>query len=90
MEHMTEQIKTIIDALNTSQVSVLLATQNFFQTHYRVDRTDYFALCKGGELEATDGMTPLDVVVRILNNQLSSLMWIDEKVCIKYFAKSSF
>lgn len=33
MEHMTEQIKTIIDALNTSQVSVLLATQNFFQRH---------------------------------------------------------
>ena len=27
-----------------------------------------------------DGMSPLDVVVRILNNQLSSLMWIDEKV----------
>jgi hypothetical protein len=27
-----------------------------------------------------DGMTPLDVVVRILNNQLSSLMWIDDKV----------
>ena len=25
-------------------------------------------------------MTPLDAVVRILNNQLSSLMWIDEKV----------
>ncbi|KAL6499430.1 Nuclear pore glycoprotein p62 [Orobanche hederae] len=34
---------------------------------------------QGGELEATDGMTPLDAVVRILNNQLSSLMWIDEK-----------
>ncbi|KAL1543357.1 Nuclear pore glycoprotein p62, variant 2 [Salvia divinorum] len=34
---------------------------------------------QGGELEATDGMNPLDVVVRILNNQLSSLMWIDEK-----------
>uniref|UniRef100_A0A7N2LEN8 Nucleoporin NSP1-like C-terminal domain-containing protein n=1 Tax=Quercus lobata TaxID=97700 RepID=A0A7N2LEN8_QUELO len=34
---------------------------------------------QGGELEAADGMTPLDVVVRILNNQLSSLMWIDEK-----------
>ncbi|MFS7953792.1 putative nucleoporin, NSP1-like, nucleoporin NSP1/NUP62 [Helianthus anomalus] len=33
-----------------------------------------------GKLEATDGMTPMDVVVRILNNQLSSLMWIDEKV----------
>lgn len=25
-------------------------------------------------------MTPLDVVVKILNNQLTSLMWIDEKV----------
>lgn len=25
-------------------------------------------------------MTPLDILVRILNNQLSSLMWIDEKV----------
>lgn len=34
---------------------------------------------KGGELDATDGMTPLDIVVRILNNQLSSLMWVDEK-----------
>lgn len=34
---------------------------------------------QGGELDAIDGMTPLDVVVRILNNQLSSLMWIDEK-----------
>ncbi|KAB1223609.1 Nuclear pore glycoprotein p62 [Morella rubra] len=34
---------------------------------------------QGGELDAVDGMTPLDVVVRILNNQLSSLMWIDEK-----------
>nr|XP_023899073.1 nuclear pore complex protein NUP62-like [Quercus suber] len=34
---------------------------------------------QGGELEAVDGMTPLDVVVRILNNQLSSLMWVDEK-----------
>ncbi|GFP80921.1 nuclear pore complex protein nup62 [Phtheirospermum japonicum] len=33
----------------------------------------------GGELEASDGMTPLDAVVRILNNQLSSLMWVDEK-----------
>nr|POE67565.1 nuclear pore complex protein nup62 [Quercus suber] len=34
---------------------------------------------QGGELEAVDGMTPLDVVVQILNNQLSSLMWVDEK-----------
>ncbi|KAM0002139.1 hypothetical protein Hdeb2414_s0001g00037351 [Helianthus debilis subsp. tardiflorus] len=24
-------------------------------------------------------MSPVDVVVRILNNQLSSLVWIDEK-----------
>ncbi|KAI8569323.1 hypothetical protein RHMOL_Rhmol02G0270200 [Rhododendron molle] len=34
---------------------------------------------QGGELDAVDGMSPLDVVVKILNNQLSSLMWIDEK-----------
>lgn len=34
---------------------------------------------QGGEPEAADGMSPMDVVVRILNNQLSSLMWIDEK-----------
>ncbi|KAI3741190.1 hypothetical protein L1987_58857 [Smallanthus sonchifolius] len=34
---------------------------------------------QGEELQVTDGMTPLDVVVRILNNQLSSLTWIDEK-----------
>lgn len=32
---------------------------------------------QGGEL--TDGMNPLDVAVRILNNQLSSLVWVDEK-----------
>jgi nuclear pore complex protein Nup62 len=38
-----------------------------------------FVWKQGGELEAIDGMSPLDVVVRILNNQLSSLMWIDEK-----------
>ncbi|KAL6981265.1 Nuclear pore glycoprotein p62 [Sarracenia purpurea var. burkii] len=34
---------------------------------------------QGGELDTFDGLSPLDVVVRILNNQLSSLMWIDEK-----------
>ncbi|XP_061371296.1 nuclear pore complex protein NUP62-like [Gastrolobium bilobum] len=49
---MTEQIKSIIQSLNSNQ---------------------------GGELDALDGMTPLDAVVRILNNQLTSLMWIDEK-----------
>ncbi|KAF5811835.1 putative nucleoporin, NSP1-like, nucleoporin NSP1/NUP62 [Helianthus annuus] len=37
---------------------------------------------QGGELETTDGMSPVDVVVRILNNQLSSLVWIDEKVSV--------
>lgn len=52
LEHMTEQIRSIIQSVNANQ---------------------------GGELEAIDGMSPLDVVVRILNNQLSSLMWIDEK-----------
>lgn len=34
---------------------------------------------QGGDLSAIDSMTPIDVVVRILNNQLSSLVWIDEK-----------
>uniref|UniRef100_A0A2P2JD44 Structural constituent of nuclear pore n=2 Tax=Rhizophora mucronata TaxID=61149 RepID=A0A2P2JD44_RHIMU len=52
LEHMTEQIKSVIETLNAN---------------------------KGGELDAIDRMSPLDVVVRILNNQLSSLMWIDEK-----------
>lgn len=52
LEQKTEQIKSIIETVNSSQ---------------------------GGELEALDGMTPLDVVVRILNNQLTSLVWIDEK-----------
>ncbi|KAJ0848717.1 hypothetical protein HanPSC8_Chr13g0560741 [Helianthus annuus] len=35
---------------------------------------------KGGELEATNGMFPQDVVARVLNNQLISLVWIDERV----------
>ncbi|XLR09426.1 hypothetical protein S83_037364 [Arachis hypogaea] len=56
---MTEQIKFIIQSLNSNQ---------------------------GGELDALDGMTPLDAVVRILNNQLTSLMWIDEKVSIFHHA----
>ncbi|WOL04709.1 nuclear pore complex protein [Canna indica] len=52
MQKMTEQVKSIIQTVNSSQ---------------------------GGDLDMIDGMTPLDVVVRILNNQLSTLMWIDEK-----------
>lgn len=36
-------------------------------------------LAQGGELDVADAASPLDVVVRILNNQLSSLLWIDEK-----------
>ncbi|RYR23700.1 hypothetical protein Ahy_B02g057179 isoform A [Arachis hypogaea] len=59
LEQMTEQIKFIIQSLNSNQ---------------------------GGELDALDGMTPLDAVVRILNNQLTSLMWIDEKVSIFHHA----
>lgn len=34
---------------------------------------------QGGDLDVADGASPLDLVVRILNNQLSSLLWIDEK-----------
>ncbi|KAJ4829733.1 hypothetical protein Tsubulata_020743 [Turnera subulata] len=37
------------------------------------------ALFVGGELEAIDGMAHSDMVVRVLNNQLSSLIWMDEK-----------
>ncbi|KAK2991719.1 hypothetical protein RJ640_001222 [Escallonia rubra] len=44
---------------------------------------------QAGEFEAIDGMTPLDVVVRILNNQLSSLMWIDEKIQIVLVMKKN-
>lgn len=40
---------------------------------------------QGGELEATDTMAPFDVAVRILDNQLRSLMWIDEKVRVPFF-----
>ncbi|CAO1942334.1 unnamed protein product [Urochloa humidicola] len=53
LQHMTEQVKSIIQTMNATQ---------------------------GGELEAADSMTPFDVAVRILDNQLRSLMWIDEKV----------
>jgi hypothetical protein len=35
---------------------------------------------QGAEFETADSMTPFDVAVRILDNQLRSLMWIDEKV----------
>lgn len=52
LEQMTEQIKSIIQNINSNQ---------------------------GGDLDAVDGAAPLDLVVKILNNQLSSLMWIDEK-----------
>lgn len=34
---------------------------------------------QAGEFANADGSSPIDVVVRILNNQLSSLVWIDEK-----------
>ncbi|KAM0929267.1 hypothetical protein ACQ4PT_001711 [Festuca glaucescens] len=52
LQHMTEQVKSIIQTMNATQ---------------------------GGELEAADSMAPFDVAVRILDNQLRSLMWIDEK-----------
>ncbi|GLJ19000.1 hypothetical protein SUGI_0339640 [Cryptomeria japonica] len=34
---------------------------------------------QGGDMDTTDGVSPLDIVVRILNNQLNALVWIDEK-----------
>ncbi|KAL6006502.1 Nuclear pore glycoprotein p62 [Asimina triloba] len=41
---------------------------------------------QGADLDMIDGMTPIDIVVRILNNQLSSLMWIDEKASATEFS----
>ncbi|KAK8961452.1 hypothetical protein KSP40_PGU017553 [Platanthera guangdongensis] len=35
---------------------------------------------QGNGIDLGENMTPIDAAVRILNNQLSSLMWIDEKV----------
>ncbi|XP_030965680.1 nuclear pore complex protein NUP62-like isoform X2 [Quercus lobata] len=66
MDAMYEQSEFIEKELEqmTEQIKSIIQTPNANQ---------------GGELEAVDGMTPLDVVVRILNNQPSSLMWIDEK-----------
>lgn len=36
-------------------------------------------MSQAGEVGLSNGGSPIDVVVRILNNQLSSLVWIDEK-----------
>lgn len=82
LEQMTEQIKSIIQAVNANQVAapVLLCCYIYKKLFFLSGLTVLFCFNKTGELEATDGMNPLDVVVRILNNQLSSLMWIDEKV----------
>uniref|UniRef100_A0A0D9V7Y5 Nucleoporin NSP1-like C-terminal domain-containing protein n=1 Tax=Leersia perrieri TaxID=77586 RepID=A0A0D9V7Y5_9ORYZ len=41
--------------------------------------TDVLVVHQGAEFETADSMTPFDVAVRILDNQLRSLMWIDEK-----------
>lgn len=63
---MFEQAESIERELehSTEQIKTIIQTLNASQ---------------GGEFDNTEGMSPLDVVVRILNNQLSSLMWIDEK-----------
>ncbi|KAF3330775.1 nuclear pore glycoprotein p62-like protein [Carex littledalei] len=52
LQHMTEQVKSIIQSLNASQ---------------------------GSNTVLADSMSPFDAAVRILDNQLRSLMWIDEK-----------
>lgn len=75
---MTEQIKSVIQSLNSNQV--LVVSFSFIPIKEQEIYNGVFV--QGGELDTLDGMTPLDAVVRILNNQLTSLMWIDEKVCI--------
>ncbi|RWW14303.1 hypothetical protein GW17_00021936 [Ensete ventricosum] len=39
----------------------------------------------GGDLDMVDAASPLDIVVRILDNELRTLMWINEKVRLKIF-----
>jgi nuclear pore complex protein Nup62 len=86
MEQMTEQIKSVIQTVNANQVTAFIFIVYCQWTFWNKLLTDDFPIwfVQGGELDAIDGMTPLDMVVRILNNQLSSLMWIDEKVNIFY------
>ena len=89
---MTEQIKSIIQTLNASQVRLF----SRFSVCYTgivlglLVLNSYISSMQGGELDTTEGMSPLDVVVRILNNQLSSLMWIDEKVNKFYSSNYNF
>lgn len=78
---MAEQIKSVIKTVNANQVCCCM--DGFGQicaSSVLDDLSNHFLIIQGGDLDVVDGMTPLDVVVRILNNQLSTLMWIDEKV----------
>lgn len=85
LQHMTEQVKSIIQTMNATQVTHSYTNRLGIQSR----AISYFpCLIQGGELESADSMTPFDVAVRILDNQLRSLMWIDEKVRI--FAPTAY
>jgi len=89
LQHMTEQVKSIIQTMNATQVSRESRCTNWLPIQSQA--ISYFpCLIQGGELQASDSMTPFDVAVRILDNQLRSLMWIDEKVRISNFLWSFF
>jgi nuclear pore complex protein Nup62 len=74
LQHMTEQVKSIIQTMNSTQVKFQVLAFVLWWT-----LLESACSMQGGELEAADSMAPFDVAVRILDNQLRSLMWIDEK-----------
>lgn len=84
MEKMVEQIKSIIQTLNANQVPLCIVSfcGNRMFSLISTAHCVQLNLCskQGGDLALVESMTPIDVAVRILNNQLSSLMWLDEKV----------
>ncbi|KAG0494700.1 hypothetical protein HPP92_005694 [Vanilla planifolia] len=73
LKQMTEQIKSIIQTFNAKQVCLQIITLISFSSASR----DCFM--QGVDMDLTDNMTPIDAAARILNSQLNSLMWIDER-----------
>lgn len=81
LERMGENIRETIQNVNASQVVEAQISTHWFggmSRQYQVFDL-VMSVYQGGDLDAVDGASPLDLVVRILNNQLSSLVWIDEQ-----------
>ncbi|KAJ8477918.1 hypothetical protein OPV22_021645 [Ensete ventricosum] len=50
----------------------------YYQTEF-IERETQGIAEQGGDLDMVDAASPLDIVVRILDNELRTLMWINEK-----------